>query len=146
MSGCSRSVGEGYGGSCLCGAVAFQVDGFAAHIAHCHCSMCRKFHGAAFATIASVEGFRWTHGEELLASYTAENGTTRTFCSICGSSLTFSSPRAPSDAVEVALGAFDGELPVVPDAHIFVRYRANWTMLDDKLPQFAEGRDSEPME
>ena len=132
-----------YGGSCLCGAVGFQVDGFASDIGHCHCSMCRKFHGSAFATIASVEGFRWLRGEETLASFTADNGTTRTFCSICGSSLTFSSPRAAGGHVEVALGAFDDELPVAPDAHIFVRYRANWTILDDKLPKFSEGRGSQ---
>jgi len=66
-----------YGGSCLCGVVKFEVDEFLSEVGHCHCSMCRKFHGAAFATIAGVSRshFRWIEGEEALAGYTAKNGT-----------------------------------------------------------------------
>ena len=41
-------------GSCLCEAVKFEFDELLPSVAHCHCSLCRKFHAAAFATIASV--------------------------------------------------------------------------------------------
>ena len=87
-----------YSGSCLCGTVRFEIDEFLPGIAHCHCSMCRKFHGASFATIATIARakFRWIAGEDALNGYTASNGTTRTFCRHCGSSIAFSSPRAPS--------------------------------------------------
>lgn len=133
-----------YRGSCLCGVVRFEVDEFLPQVAHCHCSMCRKFHGASYATIASVSRskFRWVEGENALKGYTAENGTTRTFCSHCGSSLTFSSPRASEEVVEIALGTVDGDVAVEPDAHIFVDSGANWTVLNDGLPQYEEGRDS----
>ena len=133
-----------YRGSCLCGVVRFEVDEFLPQVAHCHCSMCRKFHGAAYATIAGVSRskFCWVEGEDALKAYTAENGTTRTFCSHCGSSLTFSSRRAPEDVVEIALGTVDGDVPVEPNAHIFVASGANWTVLSDGLPQYEEGRDS----
>jgi len=133
-----------YRGSCLCGVVRFEVDEFLPQVAHCHCSMCRKFHGAAYATIAGVSHskFRWVEGEDALKGYTAENGTTRTFCSHCGSSLTFSSPRASEEVVEIALGTVDGDVPVEPNAHIFVGSGANWTVLSDDLPQYEEGRDS----
>jgi hypothetical protein len=106
--------------------------------------MCRKFHGAAHAAIAGVRRrhFRWTGGEDLIKAYTAENGTTRRFCSNCGSSLTFSSPRADPDLVEIALGCFDDELPVKPDAHIYVGSGANWSRPEDGLPQYEAGRDS----
>jgi hypothetical protein len=106
--------------------------------------MCRKFHGAAYATIAeALSGhFRWTAGEDLLKGYTAENATTRTFCSNCGSSLTFSSPSADPELVEIALGCFDDEVPVRPDAHIFVASGAHWATPDDDLPQYEAGRDS----
>ncbi|NJN39037.1 MAG: hypothetical protein HC772_19095 [Leptolyngbyaceae cyanobacterium CRU_2_3] len=35
---------------------------------HCHCSTCRKIHGAAFGTFghAEAKGFCWTQGEQLL--------------------------------------------------------------------------------
>jgi hypothetical protein len=132
-----------YRGSCLCGVVRFEIDEFLPQVAHCHCSMCRKFHGASYATIASVSRskFRWVEGEDALKGYTAENGTTRTFCNYCGSSLTFSSPRASEDVVEIALGTVDGDVAVEPDAHIFVGSGANWTVLNDGLPQYEEGRD-----
>lgn len=131
-------------GSCLCGAVRFEIDEFLPQIAHCHCSMCRKFHGAAYATFAGVprSGFRWVAGERALKGYTAANGTTRTFCSHCGSSLMFSSPRASEEVVEIALGALDGDAPVKPDAHIFVASGANWTVVNDGLPQHEAGRNS----
>lgn len=137
-------MGETYRGSCLCGQIRFEVDRFIPRTGNCHCSMCRKFHGAAYATLAETEQqyFRWTAGEALLRGYTADNGTTRRFCSNCGSSLTFSSPLADPKLVEIALGAFDDEVPVAPDAHIFVASGASWARPDDDLPQYEAGRDS----
>ena len=133
-----------YRGSCLCGGIHFEVDEFAHRTGHCHCTMCRKFHGAAYATIAEAlrNHFRWTSGEDLLKGYTADNGTTRSFCSNCGSSLTFFSPNADSQLVEIALGCFDDEVPIRPDAHIFVASGAKWATPDDDLPQYEAGRDS----
>lgn len=135
---------EPYRGSCLCGAVKFEIDEFLPQAAHCHCSMCRKFHGAAYATIAAVlrSNFRWVEGMDALKGYTAENDTTRTFCRHCGSSLAFSSPRASDEEVEIALGAMDQDVPVVPSAHIFVGSAANWTVLGDDLLQYEERRGS----
>ena len=137
-------MSETYRGSCLCGQVRFEVDEFIARTGNCHCSMCRKFHGAAYATIAETlhKHFRWTAGEDLLRGYTAINGTTRRFCGSCGSSLTFASPEADPELVEIALGCFDDEVPVAPDAHIFVGSGASWAKPDDNLPQYEAGRDS----
>ena len=132
-------------GGCLCGKVNFEFDELLPQVAHCHCSMCRKFHGAAYATIASVprSKFRWTKGKDVLKEYRAENNTIRTFCRHCGSSLSFFSPRAPSEVIEIALGTVDGDIPVKPDAHIFVGSGANWTVVCDDLPRFEEGRVGE---
>jgi hypothetical protein len=133
-----------YRGSCLCGEIRFEVDEFTPRTGHCHCSMCRKFHGAAYATLAEAlsDHFRWICGEDLLKGYTAVNGTTRSFCSNCGSSLTFSSPNVDPELVEIALGCFDDEVPIRPDAHIFVASGAHWATPDDDLPQYEAGRDS----
>jgi hypothetical protein len=133
-----------YQGSCLCGKIGFEVDQFAPQTGNCHCSMCRKFHGAAYATIAEARSvhFRWTRGEKWLKTYTADNGTRRMFCSNCGSSLTFASPSADPDLVEIALGCFDDEVPVKPDAHIYVASGAKWAEPADNLPQYEAGRDS----
>jgi len=104
--------------------------------------MCRKFHGAEHATYVSVplRSFRWRSGRESVTEYRAANGTIRTFCRHCGSSLLFSSPGAAPEIVEAALAVFDSDVPVTPDAHIFMSYAANWTRVTDELPQFPEGR------
>lgn len=41
-------------GSCLCGAVTFSVNKFKPLTGHCHCSMCQKFHGAAYSLAKRV--------------------------------------------------------------------------------------------
>ena len=139
---------DAYHGSCLCGQIRFEVDRFEPRTGNCHCSMCRKFHGAAYATIAEAHSsnFRWTAGESLLKGYTAPNGTTRSFCSHCGSSLTFFSPNADPQLVEIALGCFDDDVPVEPDAHIFVASGADWARPSDDLPQYEAGRDSKRLD
>ncbi|WP_409526360.1 GFA family protein [Nitrincola sp. MINF-07-Sa-05] len=130
-----------YSGSCLCGQVRFVVEGFSSQVANCHCSMCRKFHGAAFATLVSVSGLRWVSGESMLKHYTAGNGTVRSFCSECGSSLGFRGKNQPLSAIEIAISAFDEDIPVEVDAHIYTNYKACWHHIADELPAFGEGRE-----
>jgi len=63
-------------GSCLCGSVRYEVRQPLGRIVHCHCSMCRKAHGAAFRTRAAVRvaDFRWIAGEDLLTHYESSPG------------------------------------------------------------------------
>lgn len=129
-----------YQGSCLCGQIRFEAGGFNQQAAHCHCTMCRKFHGAAFGTLVGVSEFRWLAGQALVREYRADNGTSRLFCTNCGASLAFRSKGAPSDGLEIAIALFDEPVPVKPDAHIYTRYQANWTQIADGLPQYPEGR------
>ena len=58
-----------YKGSCLCGKVQFSVTHFSNNVANCHCSMCRKFHGAAFGTLVGVQGLIWLSGKPLLKDF-----------------------------------------------------------------------------
>ena len=103
-------------GSCLCGKISFEVKQFLPEAAHCHCTMCRKFHGAAYATYSGVkrEHFRWLSGQDQLSEYRAENGSLRSFCRHCGSSLLFHSPKGDAGVVEIALATIDRELPLRP--------------------------------
>ena len=130
-----------YKGQCLCGSIKYEVDTIQPRMGHCHCSMCRKFHGSAFATYGEAfkQDFRWTSGENLLQSFVADNGTIRRFCRHCGSSMTFAT-AGDSAVVEFALGTLDTPLDMHPDAHIYVDYKASWSDICDGLPQYAEGR------
>jgi len=132
-----------YKGQCLCGLIKYKVDKIEPKMGHCHCSMCRKFHGAAFATFgeAKKENFHWLEGEEQLKSFNADNGTIRQFCTNCGSSLIFKPANDLGDVVEFSLGTLDSKLKLKPDAHIYTEYKADWVNICDSLPQFKEDRD-----
>lgn len=124
-------------GSCLCGSVRYAITGPFRAMGHCHCSICRKSHGAAFATwgIIGPDQFRWTAGQALLQAYESSPGQQRVFCRRCGSPLI----SAHGGAVgEVAVGTIDGDPGSRPGAHIFVGSKAPWHEIADALPQFVE--------
>jgi hypothetical protein len=104
--------------------------------------MCRKFHGAAFATFAEVrvENFTWIKGQEFLKSYFADNGTERKFCFDCGSSLIFVPSNDKGDVIEFSIATLDSEVENKPDAHIFTESKAGWYDITDELPQHLKGR------
>lgn len=76
-------------GSCLCGAVTYEIEAPLGSATHCHCNQCRKAHGAAFATYANVrrEHFRFTQGLESVKTFQSSPGVSRTFCQHCGANL-----------------------------------------------------------
>ncbi|EGR0269339.1 GFA family protein [Vibrio alginolyticus] len=129
-------------GSCLCGNVQFSINRFSGSVANCHCSMCRKFHGAAFGTLVGVEGLKWISGESFLKEFIASNGTTRTFCSNCGSSLGFRIKGESLSNIELAISTFDADVPVQVDAQIYTSHKANWCKLQSDLAVYPEGRTS----
>ena len=124
-------------GSCLCGDVRYEISGSFVGAGHCHCLMCRKSHGAAFATWAFVnpDEFRWTSGIESVEGYESSPGHKRCFCKRCGSSLVATSA---GKVTEVALGTVDGNPGVRPAEHVFVGSKAPWHSITDDLPQFEE--------
>jgi hypothetical protein len=124
-------------GGCQCGAVRFEIDADRLrHITHCHCGMCRKIHGAAFATYAPVprRRFRVVSGSDTMRSYRSSERVTREFCVTCGCPLLWSTD-AFADWVAIPLGALDDDPGGKPEAHIFVANRASWFEIADSLPQ-----------
>jgi hypothetical protein len=123
-------------GSCLCGNVRYEIRGPLGRITHCHCSMCRKAHGAAFGTYARVKraDFVWTSGEGDIASYRSTPDVQRTFCKRCGSTLQFIRESRP-EGFAVAMGTLDDDPGVRPSLHIFVDSKAPWFEIHDGLPE-----------
>lgn len=121
-------------GGCLCGGIRYEIDGPLFEVDNCHCSMCRRFHGAAFATYGKVsaEHFRWLSGQELLKVYETSPGIGWAFCRVCGSSLGVPNRGKLSD---LTLGTLDSDPGVRPAAHIFVGSKAAWYEITDALPQ-----------
>ena len=82
-------------GNCLCGSVGFTVNLPSKWCAHCHCSMCRRAHGAGYVTWVGFEEkqFNITSGADVLTWFSSSTGAQRGFCSTCGSTVFFRSQR-----------------------------------------------------
>ncbi len=130
-------------GACLCGGVGWRVDetGFR-HMRHCHCSMCRKAHGAAFATYATVArgAFERTGDAALVVERESSPGFHRAFCRICGAVM----PSLNNgDAVYVPVGGMSDDPGWRASHHIFTAHAAPWHRIADALPRHALYRPGE---
>ena len=127
-------------GSCLCGAVKYEVTGEAKRFFHCHCSRCRKATGTGHASNLFLQPgeLRWLQGEEQVRSFKLPeaNRFTNQFCATCGSRLPRQAPG--TDVVLVPAGSLDVEAPIAPQARIFTASRAGWSCADDGLAAFPE--------
>ena len=125
-------------GHCLCGTVRYEIDGPFRSLLHCHCSMCRKHHGTAFATwaVAPVAGFRLTAGEDAIERYASSPGLHRSFCRHCGSVVP---ERNEAFGLVIApAGNLEGDLGLQPQFHMFTASQAAWYTIEDDLPRYAE--------
>ena len=140
MSARNSASGVGYmaEGRCLCGSVRYTVEGPYTGMINCHCSMCRKHHGGAFATFvtAPLEQFKWLSGETNVANYESSPGGGRAFCKVCGSIAPAAAPE--HGIVFIAAGNLDGELGMTPQMNIFAGSKAPWYEILDSLPQHQE--------
>ena len=124
-------------GSCLCGAVEFEILGPPPKLYQCHCSLCRKQGGSASntATIVSAESLRWLAGKELITSWVKESGFRSAFCSRCGSPVP--NPLREKPYYWVPVGLLDeGEESMEIALHLFVESRAPWDRLASTGTQF----------
>ena len=124
------------GGTCLCADVAWEVTQPFEFMSHCHCSRCRKTHGAAFATfmMAPPDAFRLLRGRERIVRYPSSPAFFRPFCGRCGSVVPDGQPT--QGLVAVPVGPLDDDPGTRPLAHIFVASRAPWFEVRGELPCF----------
>ena len=122
-------------GSCLCADIAFEIDGPVDIVGHCHCSMCRKFHGTAFATFgtATPEDFRWVRGAERVRTYRSSAQGHRDFCPRCGSAVPMDDDGQPF--VLVPMGSVGEDPGTRPRLHMFTGSMAPWNTIADSLPR-----------
>jgi hypothetical protein len=125
-------------GSCVCQEVQYEVEEITGQIYNCHCSICRKSHGAAFATqvLAKGETLKFIKGETVISEYKHRLGL-RVFCSICGSRL-INYARNKKRYLSVALASIDGDFNGKPVADCFVNSKADWYEPSGEIPAFDE--------
>ncbi len=134
-------------GSCFCGAVRFRAGLPSLFCAHCHCSMCRRSHGAGFVTWFAVprERLAFDAGEDALVRFRSSEHGTRSFCGRCGSTLFCESTHHP-ERVDVVLANMDAPIDRAPQLHAWFDHRAAWVHVDDGLPRLGGETGMEPIE
>jgi ADP-ribosyl-[dinitrogen reductase] hydrolase len=125
-------------GSCLCGAVVYEIDRIDMPVLHCHCRSCRKAHAAAFAPTAGVmrEHFRWVAGKDKLTAFESSPGKIRYFCSHCGSHLVADRPAHPNVLVRVA--TLDEDPGPQATMHIWRSHDVPWLRDGEDTPSYPE--------
>ena len=114
--------------------------------AHCHCSMCRRTHGAGFVTWFAVPKtqFRITAGESDLVRFQSSEHGIRSFCGSCGSTLFFEWALHP-EKIDIALANMDGPIDREPQLHAYFDCRAHWVTVADSLPRLGGETGVEPL-
>ena len=120
-------------GSCLCGAVSFEVTCDLPGPDACHCSQCRKQSGHYWASTDVPRAAVTIHGADKLTWYRSSEKVRRGFCSTCGSFL-FWDPIA-RDTTAIAMGAFDKPTDTRLRIHIYVADKGDYYDIADGLPQ-----------
>jgi len=125
-------------GTCLCGALRYEIDVPFSVMVNCHCSMCRKEHGAQFVTFAGapLSSFRWLSGEDNVTRYTSSASGHRDFCRTCGSPAPMLLDQAGMALVPA--GCLEQDPGIRPQMHIFVGSKAPGYTITDDLPQHDE--------
>jgi hypothetical protein len=126
-------------GSCLCGAVRFELTAPPLFMACCHCSRCRKAGGGMAATVAvRSEDFRWVAGREHVVRYQPEPPwkLIRSFCGLCGTSLGEPDTNAEGGGFPIAASALDDDPGLRVVLHECVADKPAWLDLCDDAHQF----------
>lgn len=130
-------------GKCLCETVSYEISGPLGPVYNCHCSKCRRWHGAPFRSRASIDisQFKLLSGQEYLSSFKSSENVTKYFCKVCGSPLHSTYEDKPM-VIGVALGPLEG-VESQPEANIFTGSKASWYEITDGLPQYESWPDDE---
>lgn len=123
-------------GKCECGNVQYEANCKITDFSHCHCSQCRRLHGAAFASFGGIRrnSFRYVTGESAVKIYASSETIDRVFCGNCGSNILVDYKPEP-DLLYIAMGTVDGEPECPPGYHQFVGSKASWYEISDNLPR-----------
>ena len=122
-------------GGCLCGAIRFEARGLPNGVSTCHCRTCQRAAGADSVAWVGfpLSAVTWSGGEP--ASYASSAGVRRTFCSICGSSLSY---QIADDSIDLVLACLDDPESLSPEKEIWLDHRLTWNVRNTDIPGYHE--------
>jgi len=129
-------------GGCLCGATRFRVSGAPLALSRCHCRGCRLATGAPAAAWAIFDcgDFELLQGAKQLGRFRSSPAVTRTFCAVCGTSISYEADDAPSQ-IEITSATFDEPNRFPPSREVWLEHRLSWEPVDPALKHHARGSE-----
>lgn len=125
-------------GSCLCGAVSFEVTGTLPPPDACHCTQCRRWTGHFLASTDVSRSALTIQGADNLTWFRSSEKVRRGFCSKCGSSLFFDPlDQIKNEWIGISMGAFDLPTETKLAVHIFVTDKGDYYDIGDSVPHFS---------
>jgi hypothetical protein len=118
-------MSEMYSGRCLCGAVRFEAKGPPKWVRWCHCESCRRHSGAPSNVFVSFEKEAVSVVEGTITEFNSSPGVSRGFCARCGSTLTCSNVKLPTET-HFYVGAFERAAELAPKGQLFAGERLPW--------------------
>ena len=126
-------------GRCCCGDVRYRATGESELVELCHCRSCRRAAGAPLMAWAAFRRSDFEIMTGIATAYESSPGVIRTFCGRCGTSLTLTDDRFPSE-IYVSLGSLDDTENFPPEFHIWRSHRISWLETADSLPRYVQFR------
>jgi hypothetical protein len=132
-------------GGCQCGKVRYALYVAPQNAHACHCRMCQRAVGGAFALLAGAPkaDFAWTKGEH--GFFVSSNLAKRPFCRDCGTPLGFAYDL-PEARTYVTIGSLDQPEKAAIIIQYGIEARLPWVKFCDGVPEEVTGIDPKAAE
>ncbi len=132
--------GDMHKGSCLCGAIRFEVGWRTARRRRLPLQHVPQGIQPSAGVDRRARGAGAAGGADRITGSRSSPKVKRGFCSVCGSNL-FWKPIA-SDKIAIAMGAFEAPTGGHLDKHVFVADKGDYCVIGDGLPRKCQSRRS----
>ena len=131
---------EVFHGGCLCGSVRYVASGKPQASAICHCHSCQKAFGAESVAWACFRPDQVAWTGESRKTYPSSQGVERSFCSRCGTSLSY---HAANHTLDLALATLEDPENLHPEREVYLSHRISWNACNPELPGHQKFRSDE---
>ena len=124
-------------GGCLCGSIRYQIMGTPRSSSVCFCRSCRLASGAPSVAwfVVDIGQYQLLSGQ--IATFQSSPSVTRSFCTTCGTTLTYQHADN-SNEIELTTATLDDVECFPPTKEIWHKQKASWVALDLTIPHFLE--------
>ena len=118
-------------GGCYCGQVRYRASQGPIYQVNCHCANCRRAAGAQSVAWITVKLSEFEIEKGIPRRYRTDTGAWRTFCDLCGTSLTYEKDTPPGE-IDITTGSLDRPEDFPPTKDVFPEEKLPWVGLIDK--------------